>query len=129
LAGAPLPQSHPAGPPCQIWVSSLRRSSCWRGEPFVDFDDDSILANILRAHACIRASRDPDVEIDLMLSGVGLAWDEVSADAVPFRIGDVEVRVGRLERLLESKRLAGRPKDVEFLRMFAARYADEDREE
>jgi hypothetical protein len=35
------------------------------------------------------------------------------------------VRVGALEKLLRSKELSGRPKDVEFLRMFAARMADE----
>ena len=56
-----------------------------------------------------------------MLSGIGLRWDELSADAVSFRVGDVEVRVGRLDQLLRAKQLAGRPKDLEFLRMFAAR--------
>jgi hypothetical protein len=51
-----------------------------------------------------------------------------ASDAVSFRVGDVEIRVGRLERLLRAKELAGRPKDIEFLRMFAARFSDADRE-
>ena len=36
-------------------------------------------------------------------------------------IDDEAVRVGRLEKLLRAKELAGRPKDVEFLRLYAAR--------
>jgi hypothetical protein len=35
------------------------------------------------------------------------------------------VRVGRLEKLLRSKERSGRPKDLEFLRAFEARAADE----
>jgi predicted nucleotidyltransferase len=60
-----------------------------------------------------------------MLSGAGLRFDEVFANAVRFRVEGVEVRVGRLETLLRAKELAGRPKDVEFLRMWAARLREE----
>ena len=48
------------------------------------------------------------------------------ADATTFQIRHVAVRVGSLEKLLRSKELSGRPKDVEFLRMFAARLAAKD---
>ena len=97
-------------------------------EPFLDIRDDAILANAVRAGACVCARHESGAALDLMLSGMGLAWDELNADAVSFRVGEMEIRVGRLERLLRAKELAGRPKDVEFLRMFAARFADEDRE-
>ncbi len=40
---------------------------------------------------------------------------------VTFRIEDVDVRVGRLDKLLRAEELAGRPKDVEFLRLYPAR--------
>jgi len=56
-----------------------------------------------------------------MLSGLGLRIDDLSSDAVIFRLGEVEVKVGRLEKLLRVKELAGRPEDVEFLRLYAAR--------
>jgi hypothetical protein len=60
-----------------------------------------------------------------MLSGAGLCFDDLAQDAVGFRIADIEVRVGRLEKLLRAKERAGRPKDVEFLRMWAARLREE----
>jgi CTP:molybdopterin cytidylyltransferase MocA len=109
-------------------LDSLGFSFAAGDEPFVDIQDDAILANVVRAGACIRARHDSGAALDLMLSGKGLAWDEVTSDAVAFQVGDAEIRVGRLERLLRAKELAGRPKDVEFLRMFAARFADEDPE-
>ena len=97
-------------------------------EPFLDIRDDTILANAVRAGACVRARHESGAALDLMLPGQGLAWDEVVGDAVTFQVGEVEIRVGRLERLLRAKELAGRPKDVEFLRMFAARFANEEGE-
>ena len=60
-----------------------------------------------------------------MLSLAGFGFDELAVDAERFRIGDVEVSVGRLENLLRSKELAGREKDREFLRLFAARLRSE----
>lgn len=91
------------------------------GEPFLDFDDTEILANLIRSGANVTAENEAGACVDLMLSAAGFHYDELAADAVTFRLGDVEVRVGRLEKLLRSKELAGRPKDVAFLRLFAAR--------
>lgn len=94
------------------------------GEPLLDLDDESALVGAVRSGACVSARHESGTALDLMLSGAGLAWDEVARDAAVFRIGEVEVRVGRLERLLRAKRMAGRPKDLEFLRLFAARFRD-----
>ncbi len=90
------------------------------GEPFVDLDDRAVLGNVLARGATITAEDDAGARIDLMLSGLGLRFDDLAADAVSFRLGEVEVKVGRLEKLLRAKELAGRPKDVEFLRLYAA---------
>lgn len=51
-----------------------------------------------------------------------VATEDVDVLLAPatFRLGDVEIRVGRLEKLLHAKRMAGRPKDLEFLRLYAA---------
>jgi hypothetical protein len=49
----------------------------------------------------------------------------LATDAERFRIGDIEVAVGRLEKLLRSKELVGRAKDREFLRLFAARLRED----
>lgn len=96
------------------------------GEPFLEPDDEASLTQAVRAGACITARHESGTTLDLMLSGAGLSWPEIASDAASFRIGETEVRVGRLERLLRAKQLAGRPKDLEFLRMFAARFSDPD---
>ena len=75
---------------------------------------------MLPCGATIQARDETDARLDLMTSGLGLRYDDPAEDAVTFRIEDVE-RVGRLEKLLRAKELAGRPKDVEFLRLYAAR--------
>jgi hypothetical protein len=56
---------------------------------------------------------------------IRVGYGELAADAIPFRVASTEVRVGRLEKLLRPKELTGRPKDVEFLRGFAARAEEE----
>lgn len=96
------------------------------GEPFLDVADDASLTQAVRAGACVTARHPCGTALDLMLSGTGLSWPEIASDAASFRIGAATVRVGRLARLLRAKQLAGRPKDLEFLRMFAARFSDPD---
>ncbi|HME70418.1 MAG TPA: hypothetical protein VKM54_11200 [Myxococcota bacterium] len=105
-------------------LGALRRTGfeLWAGgEPFLDVDDTEILANLIRSGANVTAENEAGARVDLMLSAAGFGYDDLAADAVTFRLGDIEVRVGRLEKLLRSKELAGRPKDVAFLRLFAAR--------
>jgi predicted nucleotidyltransferase len=109
-------------------LGALRRTGfeLWAGgETFLDFDDTEILANLIRSGTNVTAENEAGARVDLMLSGAGFRYDDLAADAVTFRLGGVEVRVGRLEKLLRSKELAGRPKDVAFLRLFAARLQEE----
>ena len=91
------------------------------GEPFVDLADDEALAAVVRRRATLTARDAHGTQIDLMLTITGARYAELEADAVAFRLGDVTVRVGRLERLLRAKEAAGRAKDREFLRAFRAR--------
>jgi hypothetical protein len=95
------------------------------GEPLRDRGDAEILATIIARGATVTARTPDGVAVDLMLSGAGLRFDDLASDAVRFRVGSTEVLVGALEKLLRSKQLAGRPKDLEFLRMFAARFSDD----
>ncbi|MBI3769150.1 MAG: hypothetical protein HY271_11760 [Deltaproteobacteria bacterium] len=95
------------------------------GEPFVDFEDDVVLHNIVRSGASLTARHARGAQLDLMLSITGLHYDALAADPVTFTVARAPVRVGRLEKLLRSKELAGRPKDVEFLRLFAARFRND----
>jgi hypothetical protein len=95
------------------------------GEPFLDIDDDEVLAQVVSRGAALTAIHPGEGQIDLMTSMAGFSYEELSADATPFRVWEVEVRVGSLEKLLHSKERSGRPKDVEFLRAFTARQPKE----
>ncbi len=90
------------------------------GEPFLDLDDEAALGNIVGTGANLGARHENGAWLDLMLSVRGFSYAELATDAREFSIGDRSVWVGRLEKLLRSKELSGRPKDIEFLRIFAA---------
>lgn len=95
------------------------------GEPFIDVEDDAVLGRMIEHGANVTAVAPQGARIDLMPSLKGYRFDDLAGDAERFRVGGVEIRVGRLEKLLRSKELSDRPKDREFLRLFAARLRDE----
>ena len=92
-------------------------------EPFLDIADEAVLRTLLARGATVTALDETGAQLDLMTSG--LDFDDLAADAVTFRLDETEVRVGRLEKLLRAKERAGRPKDVEFLRLYAARLREQ----
>jgi predicted nucleotidyltransferase len=96
------------------------------GEPFLELTDEDTLARVLERGASLSAIHPEASQLDLMTSIAGFSYAELVEDATPFEVSGVEVRVGRLEKLLESKQVSGRPKDLEFLRAFEARAADDD---
>jgi len=96
------------------------------GEPFLDGEDDAILANVVAGGACITAAHEDGAQFDLMLSVRGFSYADLARDAQDFTVAGVTLRVGRLEKLLRSKELSDRPKDREFLRHFEARAQGED---
>jgi hypothetical protein len=55
-----------------------------------------------------------------MMSISGYGYEELVGDATPFEVSGVDVRVGRLTKLLHSKEVSGRQKDLEFLRIYKA---------
>ena len=84
--------------------------------------------------AQVDAVEDQGVEVDVQVERVAKALHEgdgaAAGDAglhaeASADVAGSEVRVGRLAKLLRSKQLSGRPKDVAFLRSFAAEYEDE----
>lgn len=90
------------------------------GEPFVDVSDEAVLQNVLQFASNIRGVFENDVVLDLMFAMKGFTFAELASDAVRFRVHGVECRVGALEKLIESKRQAGRPKDLAFLARYEA---------
>jgi hypothetical protein len=85
------------------------------GEPLVW--DDVILDGVLRANATIRATRNGQ-EIDLMLSAIGLEFDDLYARRLEFRFLGQLLPLAPLEAILRSKKLANRIKDRLFLEQF-----------
>ena len=96
------------------------------GEPFLDREDESVLARVVANGACLTATHSEEGQIDLMISIAGFTFAELDSDATPFEVGGALVRVGRLDKLLRSKERSGRAKDREFLRAFTARGSDEE---
>ncbi len=76
------------------------------------------LKSIVRDRRTLVATTPEGLTIELLLKISGYPFAELAKDAVTFTVNGVPVRVGRLSKLLTSKRLAGRPKD----RAFLARY-------
>ena len=61
----------------------------------------------------------PDgIKVELLLRISGFQFSEIARDAATFDVGGVPIHVGRLHKLLRSKRVAGRPKDRDFLRRY-----------
>ena len=96
------------------------------GEPFLDLADDAALRTVVRRGASLSALHREAGQLDLLLSVSGFSYAELASDAVEFRLAEVHVRVGALEKLLRSKQASGRPKDLQFLRAFEARGAEDD---
>jgi len=97
-----------------------------RGEPFLDLDDEEVLSRILQVGANLIARDDDGTHLDLMLSITGFSYPELEEDARPFEVAGATLWVGRLEKLLRSKELSGRPKDIQFLRQFMAQALDDE---
>lgn len=95
-------------------------------EPFLEVDDAVVLGRILERGASLRAIHPEAGELDLLTSISGFDYEELSEDATTFAVAGVEVRVGRLEKLLRSKEASGRPKDLAFLQAFRARVLDDE---
>jgi predicted nucleotidyltransferase len=95
------------------------------GEPFLDHADPLVLQRVVGNGASLSALHREVGQIDLLTSISGFDYPELSADASDFEVAGVEIRVGRLSKLLRSKEASGRPKDLEFLRVYRATLTEE----
>jgi predicted nucleotidyltransferase len=94
------------------------------GEPFVDLDDTVVLARVIANGATLNAIHREASQLDLMTSISGYRYSELVEDASRFEVAGAEVQVGRLTKLLHSKEVSGRRKDLEFLRIYRAALED-----
>ncbi len=75
----------------------------------------SDLAHLVRGQKTLVATTADGLMVELLLKISGFPFSEMARDAATFTVEGVPVRVGRLNKLLMSKKLAGRPKDRRFL--------------
>ena len=76
------------------------------------------LSTVVRARRTLVATTSDGLMVELLLKVSGYPFSEVAKDARTFTVKGVPVRVGRLTKLLRSKKLAGRPKDLQFLKRY-----------
>lgn len=82
------------------------------------------IRKVIRDRQTIAATNTDGIMIELILRVSGFAFSELSRDAATFTIRGIPVRVGRLNKLLQSKKLAGRPKDRRFLKYYESFLSD-----
>lgn len=76
------------------------------------------LRQLVRNRATFAGTTSEGLMVELLLQVSGYPFFELAKDAATFDAQGIPVRVGRLEKLLRSKKIAGRPKDLLFLRRY-----------
>lgn len=84
----------------------------------IDILDEILIRRVFNHRSVVRAFRKEGEEIDLILENAGFDFDRVYRTHKVFFIEKIPVKVGKLEYLIEGKRLANRPKDKIFLEMY-----------
>ncbi len=74
----------------------------------------------VRKRQTLVATTPDGIMVELLLAVSGYTFEELVRDAATVTVRGTPVQVGRLTKLLRSKRLAGRPKDRQFLTRYAA---------
>ena len=78
------------------------------------------LKEVVRSKRTLIATTPDGLTVELLLAVSGFAFAELAKDVATFAVRGVPVKVGRLTKLLHSKKLAGRAKDHHFLRRYQA---------
>lgn len=76
------------------------------------------LKELARSRATFVATTPQGLMVELLLQVSGYPFSELAKDAATYDAQGIPVRVGRLEKLLRSKKIAGRPKDLLFLHRY-----------
>ena len=90
-------------------------------ENMKEYSDEDLLA-VVRGRKVIVASDPYGIVIEILLQISGFAFTEINNKAKIFNAENIPIKVGRLEDLLLSKRVAGRKKDKHFLKRYKAEF-------
>jgi len=80
--------------------------------------EGSPVEKIVREKSTILATDPYGIAIELMLAVSGYTFGEMESDATIFTAQNIPIKVAKLKKLLQSKKLAGRKKDKLFLKRF-----------
>lgn len=78
------------------------------------------LPRAVKVRRTLVATTSEGIMVELLLAVSGFSFAELANDAKTLSLRGVAVKVGRIEKLLQSKKLAGRPKDRAFLSRYAS---------
>ena len=78
------------------------------------------LRYVVRQRRTVVATTPDGLMVELLLHVSGFTFADLARDAATFVMHGVPVKVGRLHKLLASKKLANRPKDRQFLKRYGA---------
>ena len=84
------------------------------------------LKALVRERRTIVAMTSEGLMVELLLKVSAYPFSELAKDASTFTVGNVPIRVGRLNKLLKSKQIAGRPKDHHFLKRYQSIFEKEE---
>jgi hypothetical protein len=84
-------------------------------EPLDQPRDRWLAERVVERKTLTRAAGASELEVDLALSMSGYPFDVVWQERRTFVVSGVDVPVARLQHIVRSKHLAGRPKDRLFL--------------
>lgn len=85
------------------------------------------LKAVVRDKRTLIATTPDGLTVELLLAVSGFPFTELAKDAATFTVRGVPVKVGRLTKLLQSKQLAGRAKDRQFLRRYRVLLEEQER--
>lgn len=80
--------------------------------------EEPLIKKIVKNKKTIVASDPYGITFELILSVSGYTFGQMQADAAIFNIKNIPIRVARLNKLLMSKKIAGRAKDKLFLKRY-----------
>ena len=83
------------------------------------------LKAVVRERRTLVATTPEGIMVELLLAVPGFTFGELAQDAATVTVRGTPVRVGRLTKLLQSKRAANRPKDRDFLKRYRALLEDD----
>lgn len=80
--------------------------------------ESSMIQRYIAARKTFLAVDPHGITIELILAVSGFVFNEMESDASIFELGKTPIRVAKLRKLLESKKIAGREKDKLFLKRY-----------